>query len=283
MLYSWKRRDVSRPKHVYMLKPIFILALVNALGCASSLLKDPPRTDEEYYQRAQDYLDDGLEPEAIQILSVLKVRFPYSRFVALADLRIADIQFDQGQYVEATDSYRNFLKYNPKHDRAPYAMLQIAKAYREQIPSDIFFLPPVAEKDQASTRLAITAYKDMLARFPNTEYNQEARRELDQCRAQLAKHEIYVARFYHSRDKWKAAAGRADGLLRDFAGLGFDREALLIASESHFELGEYDRALVTASRLQNEFPGSDEAQETAKLLESLKAKVRANAPKPPAG
>ena len=38
-------------------------------------------------------------------------------------------------------------------------MYRIGESYFEQIPSDWWFLPPSAEKDQASTRLAISAYR----------------------------------------------------------------------------------------------------------------------------
>ncbi|MEM6558661.1 MAG: outer membrane protein assembly factor BamD [Myxococcota bacterium] len=253
------------------MKRFCLITMLVLTGCAASLLKDPPRTDEEYYTRSKEYVDDGLYPEAMQILAALKVRFPYSQYVALADLGIADIHFDRGRYIEAVDAYRSFLKYHPQHEKAPFAMLRIAQAYKEQIPSTLFFLPPAAEKDQASTRLAISAYKDMLSRFPQSDEAVEAKEELDVCRLELAKHEIYVARFYYTREKWKAAAGRAEGLLRDYAGLGLDSEALLIAAESRFALGDHAEALQSASRLETEFPDTDEAEDTAELLTRLRA------------
>ena len=54
-------------------------------------------------------------------------------------------------------------------------MLQIGEAYHEQIPEDWFFLPPSSEKDQGNTRLAITAYRDMLSRYPESKVSEQAK------------------------------------------------------------------------------------------------------------
>ncbi|MEM6731378.1 MAG: outer membrane protein assembly factor BamD [Myxococcota bacterium] len=237
------------------------------LGCASTLLREAPKTAEEYYARGVEDTDDGLYPEALQTFAALKSKFPYSKYAALAELRIGDVHFERGRYIEAVDGYRNFLKYHPQHEEGSYAMYRIAGSYREQIPVDLFILPPAAEKDQGSTRLAISAYKDMLTRYPDSKESEKAKEELDSCRRQLADHEIYVAEFYFKRERWKAAAMRAEGLLKDYSGLGLDAEALIISAESRFNLDEYDAALEAAARIQNEFPESSEAGRARDLLE----------------
>jgi outer membrane protein assembly factor BamD len=258
-------------------------------------------------------LSDGLYPEALSGFTGLKAKYPYSKYASLADLRIADTHFERGKFLEAIDAYRAFLKYHPSHPQAVYAMFRIAEAHREQIPSDWWFLPPSAEKDQASTRLAIAAYRDLLARYPNQQETDKGRGKLeacrakvashpeteeappevekcralidqqtlvergalhlDECRRKLADHEIYVARFYFERQRYKAAAARAEGLLADYGGLGLDPQALWLAARARLALQENDVARDKLERLRREFPESNEAGDAAALLGRLGKKV----------
>jgi outer membrane protein assembly factor BamD len=280
-----------------------------SVACATTLLRGTPKGPEETYAVAMEDLDDGLYPEAISGFTEVKTKYPYSKFAALSDLRIADTHFARAKYIEAIDAYRAFLKYHPSHAEAAYAMFKIGDAYFEQIPSDWWFLPPSAEKDQASTRLAISAYRDLLARYPDrsqTEKGKEqieackatvekhektgvaedglekcrtlARRQelvnegvsrLNKCRRKLADHEIYVARFYFKRDQFKSAAGRAEGLLRDYGGLGLDAEALWLSARARMQLVEPEIARVALTRLTTEFPDSSEADDAAELLNGM--------------
>lgn len=246
--------------------------MAGSSACAGPVFRSAPKTPDELYAYALEDLEDGLYPEALQQFAVLKSKFPYSKFAALADLGIADVSFERGLYIEAVDAYRNFLKYYPQHEKASYAMYKISASYKEQIPEDYWFLPPSAEKDQASTRLAISAYKDMLARFPASDETEQAQEDLKQCRRGLADHEMYVAEFYFSRERWKAAAMRAEGLVRDYSGLGLDSRALLIAAESRFNLAEWAEATKSAAQLQNEFPDSDEGPRAREILQQLRSK-----------
>ncbi len=243
--------------------------LLAPLSCATTGGRAAVKTVDDMYAQAVTDLKDGLYPEALDAFETIKARFPYSKYAALSDLRIADVHFERQAYVEAVDAYRNFLKYHPTHSEAPYAMFRIADAYQQQIPGDFFFLPPSAEKDQAQTKLAISAFRDMLARYPTSEYAEKAQDKLNQCRKKLADHEMYVARFYFKREKWMASAVRAEGVLRDYNGLGLDPEALWIAGNSRYFTKELVEARVHLTKLETEFADSPEAGKAKSVLEEM--------------
>jgi outer membrane protein assembly factor BamD len=257
---------------IFFLRLLFlapVLLPVLEVSCASTGSRGPVNTVEDMYAQAMDNLKNNLYPEALDGFETIKARFPYSKFAALADLRIADTHYERQSYVEAIDAYRNFLKYHPTHGEAPYAMFRIAEAYQQQMPTDFFILPPSAEKDQATTKLAISAFRDMLTRYPTSEYAEKAQTKLDQCRRRLADHEMYVARFYFKRDKWLASALRAEGVLRDYGGLGLDPEALLIAGSSRFYTKELVEARVHLTKLETEFPDTAEAGKAKSVLKEM--------------
>ncbi|MEK7705118.1 MAG: outer membrane protein assembly factor BamD [Myxococcota bacterium] len=242
----------------------FALSLAS---CSAGLLRGPPRDAADAYERAVQNLENGLYPEATQGFAQVKSKYPYSPYAVLADLRAADVQFRRGTFAEAVDAYREFLKLHPRHEDAPYAMLQIGESYFEQIPGDWWILPPPAEKDQASTRRAITAYRDMIARYPQEPLTAKAQTRLAQCRRKLADHELYVAQFYMRHEHYRAAASRAEGLLQEYPGLGLDSAALWVMAESMKTLGDAPAARDALERLVKDFAETPEGKRAAKMLE----------------
>ncbi len=250
-----------------------LVALTAVLAaCAGSNANRPEGDDAEaMYQRAMADLEDGLFPEALAAFAEVKTKHPYSKYAALADLRIADTHFERAKYLEAIDAYRQFLKLHPNHPESAYCYFRIGEAYFEQIPKDWWFLPPAAEKDQENTRRAITAFKDVLDRYPKDAYAEKARESLQEARRKLADHEMYVAQFYWKRERHLAAAQRAEGLVRDYSGLGLDAEALWLALEARKELGDTAKVREHAERLVREHPGTSQAQDAQQILEDLGA------------
>ena len=253
----------------------FFVAL---LGCALPLFAacattgvahGKANTVDEYYAQALDDLKNQHFQEAVDAFENIKARYPYSKYAALSDLRIADTWFEREQFIEAIDAYRSFLKYHPTHAEVSYAMFRIAESYRKQIPTDWFILPPSAEKDQASTRMAISAYRDVLTRYPTSEYAEKAQEALDGCRRKLADHEMYVASFYYKREKYLAAALRAEGVLRDYPGLGLDAEALYVAGTSRYYTGELKEARTFLTQLTMQFQDSSQAKKAKSVLEDI--------------
>lgn len=293
---------------------VFVL-VVCAWSCSAKFLRPTPQTAKEAYDIGMSDFDDGMFPESITSFAELKAKFPYSKYAALAELRIADALFEQGKFLESIDAYRSFLRFHPTHQDVPYATFRIAESYFEQIPADWWFLPPVAEKDQANIRLSLSAYRDFLNHHPDlsqTEngskrlsacrarlektsddsaapdeqkqacqrlldiqsYVERAQTQFDICRRKLADHEMYVAKFYFDRERYRAAAGRATVLLKDYPGVGIEKEALWLAAQSHWELEEFDKAEQELAQLTKEHSGSDEAKEASRLLNQLKATRR---------
>ncbi len=256
-----------RRREGHMLAAVLLLGCtLHACAAGQLLLRHKPRTAEEHYQQALEDLDSSLYPEAMAAFNDLKSKFPYSAYAPLGELGIADTQFQRGEYLDAADQYRNFLKYYPKHDKSPYAMHQIGEAFFKQIPEDWWFSPPAAEKDQANTRLAIASYRDAIARFPDAEIIKESRAKLNECRAKLAEHEMYVARFYKQHGKYKATWRRAEAVLKDYAGLGFDAEALFLAASARLMAGDTAEGQKHKATLMERFPNSNYVAELDKTL-----------------
>jgi outer membrane protein assembly factor BamD len=265
----------------YYLRHAFLLSVWTFFGACAVQQAKPKSvahthtvaTDEDkaerLYNKALDDLDNGLYQEALTGFASVRSQYPYTKFAALAALGSAKTEFEQGGYPQAVIKYRDFLKYYPSHSRASDAMLMIAEAYYKQLPSDWFFLPPAAEKDQSKTKQAIAAYNDLLAHFPQEKLAPSTQERLRECQTKLAQHELYVAQFYLEKKAYRAVVGRAKGLMLSFSGLGFDEQAQWLAGLGHYHLGEYTEAQAVLKDFVQQFPKSVRSGNVSLLLSSM--------------
>ncbi|MBI5542330.1 MAG: outer membrane protein assembly factor BamD [Deltaproteobacteria bacterium] len=246
-----------------------MLALLALTGCAH--MDSPGEVTysldaKENYDLGQEALKSGRHLEAIKYFEHVRFKFPYSAQAALADLGIADTNFDREKYVEAIEGYRTFLKMHPSHGQADYAAFRIALAHYKDIPSDFILFPPSTQKDQSAVREARISMDDFIRQYPGSSYAAEAKGLAADIRRRLAAHVLYVADFYLHRKRWQAAAGRLNKLLNDFPGSGFDGEALLKLARSYLALDQKDQARSALQRLITEFPQDPARGEAERLL-----------------
>lgn len=219
------------------------------------------------YELGKEALDDSDYLEAIRHFTLVKNKYAYSKYAALAELGIADAYFDQEKFIEAIDGYRRFMQGRPNHREVPFAMWRIGAAYYEQLPSDFFLFPPPYEKDLGPTRDALRALRAFIERFPEHEKVKEAKTRIRDCRRSLADHELYVADFYLVREHPASARGRLETLVRDFDDVP-DRW-LTAASrliDVYLELGLKAEAQATAKTLVDKHPKADEAEAARAVL-----------------
>src|SRR5262245_11860920 len=142
------------------MKPIFFAVLVVA-ACADSGASEHgvtyQVTAKQNYEKGLKELKDENYPEALKYFTFLKQKFPFSKYAVLAELRVADTQFERGHYLEAIDQYKLFGRSHPTHEFVEdgYVGFKICESYYKQIPEDFFLLPPAFEKDQSATKDAV--------------------------------------------------------------------------------------------------------------------------------
>lgn len=243
---SWPivvRRTLLR-RYIYI--SMLLLMSCSMAACASTQNQKQPTTYAEVverrFQSAERDFKSGRFLDAIRKYNTISNKYPYSRYAALAELRIGDAYFAQEQYASAVEQYRNFIQLHPRHERRTYAHFRVAMAFYELMPDNWFFAPPAYERDLAKTKDAARELRLFVRNYPDSDYTERAQKLLAQTRRRLADHEFYVAKFYLDRDNYKAASMRLTYLLKNYSGLGLDAESLFLLARSYLELGDVDRA-----------------------------------------
>lgn len=159
-------------------------------------------------QRATNAYDRGLYSVAKDLFVKLEEQYPGSYYAILAELKVADCLYYLGDYTASLTEYEEFLRLHPSHESIPYVHLQMANTFKAQ------YRGP--EHDQAPLLAAVKRFQKLIEEYPHSEYAPLARRQLDACREDLAKHEAMVAHFYLKQGQHKASAGRFKELLINY-------------------------------------------------------------------
>lgn len=249
---------------------VFALGLIASACTRSNPDRSYAGTAQYRYELGQEALESDNFLEAIQHFTVVKNKFAYSKFAALAELRIGDAYFDQAKYIEAIDVYRAFEQRRPNHEKVPYAVYRAASAYFEQRPSDFFLFPPSHEKDLGTTKDALRVLQDYVRRFPDHESVKSAKERIVDCRRTLVDHELYVARFYLGQSRPVSARPRLEAVVRDFEDVE-DRwlEGGQTLVDVLRELGEDAEAQRVAGLIIRKHPASDVAESVRNLYPNM--------------
>jgi outer membrane protein assembly factor BamD len=200
----------------------------------------------------------------------VRTKYPFSRFAALAELRLADTKFLQGRFAEAAEAYTAFVTAHPAHEEADYAAFRAARSRYNEAPTEFLLFPPTFEKDQKPLRAAADLLAAMVKERPEAKQAAEAKKLLAEVQGRLMDHEVYVAEFYWKREHWAGAAMRYEGLVRDYPGSAREPEALLRTGQAYARLDEKFKAQQALQKLIARHPQDPRRVEAEKLLEQLR-------------
>jgi outer membrane protein assembly factor BamD len=263
----------SRPaKAPTLLVSLCLSGLVSlvATGCTDS--ERPAKSALEYSENARRDYEAGaraVESEnyetATELLNEVRRKYSYSRYARLAELRLADADLAQDKYAEAITGYKAFAHDYPNDPEVPYARFQVAKAQYDSVSQSVL-QPPLEERDLAAVNDCLGTIRDYFADYPRTKHSDELRYMRAVVVGLLARHELYVARFYLGKDNFDAAVARCEHALNAFERSGLEAEALVLLGEIFMKKKEPDKARQALNRVLSEFPGSPFVEPATRLL-----------------
>jgi outer membrane protein assembly factor BamD len=240
---------------------LFCLSVMVAtqFACAPEQPAESPLKYTENAKRAYDkaleaYFDRDWE-QAISEMEEVRRKYAQNRHARLAQLRIGDAHYEQEQYAEAVTAYKEFVHDYPNDAEVPYAQYKVAKALFDQA-SPSLLLPPLEERDLASVHDAHSTIRTFLQDYPNYKRVRELEFMLEVVTGLLARHELYVARYYLDNDNYKAAVARAEYALKTYGGSGLEAEALVLLGETYLRMEDPVKARAVFQQVLTRHPDS---------------------------
>lgn len=247
-------------------KGFFRILLLGALflgfmGCSSEVTNNdsPP---EVQFAAGNRMLDQGRYLEAVERFRILRTRYPYSKYAAMASLRIGDVHFKEESFAEAAAAYKLFRELYPKNEQNSYALFQIGESQFNQVPDSV-------DRDLTAATDGINAFEEFLARYPSDEKANDAQKKLRALKEKLAQKEDYIGEFYFKRGHYHAAANRYQGLLDRFSGFGPEERSLYRLAYSYEKAGDLTRASEASDRYLSVFPDGKFLKDIRNIKEKI--------------
>jgi outer membrane protein assembly factor BamD len=220
------------------------------------------------YEEAMIAFKDHNWQEASLLFREVRRRFSFAREAPLAQLRLADIEYEQERYVEAITAYKQFVRENPKHPDVAWARMRMARSYYAQI-SDAILLPPQEQREQTAVVEASREIQQYLAEFPDGPEVAEMRKLGADALARLVAHELYVARFYVKKGKFDAALARVDYAIAKYPGSSRDVEAYILRGEVLLLLTRKKDAKATFLHVIEKYPEDPRTVQAKRYVDQL--------------
>jgi len=239
-----------------------LVVAVSVAGCAGKSKKPTlvyeERPVELLYSTGANRLDRGAWNEAVDYFREVERQHPYSEWSRRSILMTGFAHYQGNQYSEAISDADRFVSLYPGNPSASYAYYLKAVCYFEQIVD--------VNRDQAATEQALAALRDVVQRYPNSEYAQDARLKIDMVNDQLAGKEMAVGRYYLRQGQTLAAIGRFRTVVDRHQTTSHTPEALFRLVESYLTLGLTEEAKRNGAVLGYNFPGDRWYSDAYKLL-----------------
>jgi outer membrane protein assembly factor BamD len=254
-----------------------VLALAGfAAGCSTteetidltSYVADVEPADVLYNQGLAN-LNAGRLSEAARKFEAVDRQHPYSEYGRRSLVMSAFTQYRQGNYQDAINSARRYGQLYPTSEEAAYAQYIIGLSYWRQI-KDV-------TQDQADARRTVEAMTEVVQRWPDSEYVDDAQEKIRYGRDQLAGKEMQVGRYYLERREYVAATKRFRNVVENYGNTRHVEEALARLTETYYAMGLASEAQAAAAVLGHNFPDSQWYQDSYRLLQSGGLEPRENA------
>ncbi len=254
-------------------KLFFAGLLVAALLAGCALL--PEQIDEtkgwsaqRLYSEAKEAMSDGNYKTALEYLDKIQARYPFGRYAQQAQLDTIYIQYKDGEPDAALAAADRFIKANPRHPYVDYAyyMKGLVNFERSNTLFDRLAPNDRSKTDTATARQSYNDFSELVRKFPNSQYAEDARQRILFLHNNLAAYEANVADYYLRRGAYVAAVNRAKYVLETYARTPAVEDALGIMTQAYVKMGMPQLAADSLRVLERNYPQSPELPKLSALV-----------------
>lgn len=215
-------------------------------------------TAEQIFGRAEYDLSRGDPGLAATVFGEVERLYPYSDWAKRALIMQAYAYHQDEDYENSRSAAQRFIDFYPTDGDAAYAQYLLALSYYDQIDE--------IGRDQGLTFQALQSLRQVIERYPDSEYASSSILKFDLAFNHLAAKEMEIGRYYLRRDHFAASINRFRVVVEDFQTTTHTPEALHRLVEAYLSLGLTDEARTAGAILGYNFQGTEWYEDSYKLL-----------------
>lgn len=223
---------------------------------------------ERLYAEARGALDAGNYSRAVQYYQRLEARFPFGVHGQQALLDLAYAHYRNDDTDAAVSTAERFIQLHPRNPHVDYAyyLRGLANFNRGKGLAQRYLPMDLSQRDNSASMQAFQDFNELLTRFPDSRYADDARLRMIYLRNMLAQHEVHVANYYMRREAYVAAANRARFVVENYPRTPSTPEALAVMAKA-YKILEMDDLSEDALRvLEHNFPNHPGVNEVRRIV-----------------
>ena len=183
----------------------------------------------EAYEEGLKELKAGDVIYAAKKFNEAEILFPQSEYAPKSALMAAYSYYSQNYYGDAIAELIRFLRVYPNHKDIAYAEYLLGLCYYEQIVDE--------KKDLQSIVNAKKTFRNLISKYPESEFATDATFKIDLINEVLAGKEMFIGRYYFDKKKWISAINRFRIVVDNYETTIYVEEAIHRLVEIYYILG----------------------------------------------
>ena len=225
------------------------------VSCAK---KKEPTTAEYSYGKAMKLLKDKDYLQAAEAFEKIAEDYPFAELSAKSQAMAVYSYYKEKDYTKLTQLASDFIQLNINSEYTPYMFYMNGLAYYNQIP-DI-------KRSQDSAKQASSVFRELRARFPESDYATDVKEKLSFIDEHLAGEIMSVARYQMHNGNYVGAIKNFHEVKQRYARTNQVAEAHFRLLEIYTKLGLKKQSQEEFSILLNDFTASEWLQIAQKSL-----------------
>jgi outer membrane protein assembly factor BamD len=222
-----------------------ILLAFLGLSSGCSKKENEKTSAESSYLKSMQMLKDRDYLEAAKAFEKIDDDFPFSKWSIKAQIMSAYSYYKEKEYVDVVRIIDDFILLNPKDQNMPYMLYIKGMSYYDQIPNLM--------RSQELTKEASSIFRELIARFPNSEYVSDAKKKLIFINNHLAASLMANGRYSIKEKNYVGAINDFKEVVSYYRQSDQVPEAYFRLIEIYYKLGIKDEAAKIARILQSDY------------------------------
>jgi outer membrane protein assembly factor BamD len=253
---------------LYGVVPVLLLTAGCSHKYENPITKDTQQPDKVLFDTSIDDIEHGRYERARLTLQTMMNTYDTSEYLAKAKLAVADSWKREGGahgMAEAEAQYKDFILFYPNMEESAEAQYRICEMQFQQMDKP--------DRDNVHARMADAECKDVLQKWPNSQYATQAADLLRKAQEVIAGGEMAAARFYLKKggNGYFSAANRFDNLVRQYPLYSQAPDALWMAADSYNQMGDKfdNQQAEDYTRIVRDYPLSVHVEDAKKQLRAM--------------
>ena len=212
-------------------------------------------------------MDEGYYSKAVEYYEFLETRFPFGVYGQQSLLNLAYVYYKTEDYDASISACDRFIRLYPQNPHVDYAyyLRGLVNFHRGKGLTERFLELDLSQRDPSSALQSFHDFSDLIRRYPDSRYVEDAQKRMVYLRNLLADHEVNVAHYYMRRGSYVAAVNRARYVVENYDRTPAVPDALAVMAKAYKVLEMDDLSRDTLRVLELNYPNHPGLKEVRKV------------------